>query len=70
MPEAEELLRERPAPSSLFVPVKVVSSLKVAGEVDAWRVELSGGVSIAVPVEGGAELLAETLTAVRMGWAC
>lgn len=56
--------------AALFWPVKVAAEPSGPADGEAWRVELAGGVSIAVPCSGGAALLAETLTAIREGWAC
>ena len=54
----------------LFWPVEVTAEALEAADGEMWRVELGGGVCIAVPCSGGAALLAETLVAVREGWAC
>lgn len=56
--------------AALFWPVKVAPDPPRPRDLEAWRVELAGGVSIAVPCAGGAALLAETLAAIREGWAC
>jgi hypothetical protein len=55
---------------ALFWPVKVATEPSRPPEVQTWRVELAGGVSIEVPCAGGAALLAETLAAIREGWTC
>jgi len=64
MPEAE---REAAA---LFWPLNMASAPAQSSGPDTWRIDLGDGVSIAVPCAGGAALLAETLAAVREGWAC
>lgn len=54
----------------LFWPLNVANGRVHSSGTDTWRVDLGGGVSIAVPCVGGAALLAETLAAVREGWTC
>ena len=55
---------------ALFWPVEVAPVAERHLDTEAWTVELTGGISIIVPCGGGADLLAETLAAIRSGWSC
>ncbi len=70
--EDDERGISRPA-APTFYPVALAAGPARAddgGEGNSWRVELPGGVRVAVPCSGGADLLAETLTVVAEVWPC